>query len=79
MYGIEILDLVKEPRKEPHFLTLTQATNFRQFHTKRVCRRQFQIDENCRKFTPMRIENTLGKGEIARYEQLLLSQCFQKT
>ena len=27
-----------------------------------------------------RIENSVGKGEIARYEQfLLLPQCFQKT
>ena len=27
-----------------------------------------------------RVENTLGKGEIARYEQFLpLPQCFQKT
>ena len=76
MYDIKILYLVKELRKEPLFLTLTQATNFRQSHTKRVCRRQFQIDENGRKFTPMWIENTIGKGEIARYEQLLLSQCF---
>ena len=29
---------------------------------------------------PERGENTEGKGEIARYEQFLLSpQCFQKT
>ena len=29
--------------------------------------------------SPNRIENTVGKGEIARYEQFLLSpQCFQK-
>ena len=28
----------------------------------------------------MYVENTVGKGEIARYEQFLLSpQCFQKT
>ena len=28
---------------------------------------------------PKRLENTLGKGEIARYEQFLLfPQCFQK-
>ena len=27
-----------------------------------------------------RLENTVGKGEIARYEQFLLfPQCFQKT
>ena len=29
---------------------------------------------------PKRVENTVEKGEIARYEQFLLSlQCFQKT
>ena len=36
-------------------------------------------DKNGRKFSK-RVENTMGKGEIARYEQFLLSlQCFQKT
>ena len=39
----------------------------------------FELDENRRKFSK-RAENTLGKGEIARYEQFLLfPQCFQKT
>ena len=39
----------------------------------------FKFDENDGKF-PKRIENTVGKGEIARYEQFLLfPQCFQKT
>ena len=29
---------------------------------------------------PRRVENTVGKGEIAHYEQVLLfPQCFQKT
>ena len=38
-----------------------------------------RFKENCRKFLK-RVENTVGKGEIARYEQFLLSpQCFQKT
>ena len=60
-------------------LTLSQTTNFRRFQTERVCRRQFQIYENGRKFSKW-VENTLGKGEIAHYEQFLLfSQCFQKT
>ena len=38
----------------------------------------FKFDENNRKlFKP--VENTVGKGEIARYEQFLLfPQCFQK-
>ena len=39
----------------------------------------FKFDENGRKFSE-RVENTVGKGEIAHYEQFLLfPQCFQKT
>ena len=39
----------------------------------------FTFDENGRKLSK-RVENTVGKGEIARYEQFLLfPQCFQKT
>ena len=38
----------------------------------------FKFDENSRKLSK-RVENTVGKGEIARYEQFLLfPQCFQK-
>ena len=38
----------------------------------------FKFDENSSKFSK-RVENTVGKGEIARYEQFLLfPQCFQK-
>ena len=38
----------------------------------------FKFDEISRKFSK-RVENTVGKGEIARYEQFLLfPQCFQK-
>ena len=38
----------------------------------------FKFDENSRKFSK-RVQNTVGKGEIARYEQFLLfPQCFQK-
>ena len=37
------------------------------------------FDENIRKLSK-RVENSVGKGEIARYEQFLLfPQCFQKT
>ena len=37
----------------------------------------FKFDENGRKLSK-RVENTVGKGEIARYEQFLLfPQCFQ--
>ena len=39
----------------------------------------FKFDENGRKLFH-RIENTVGKGEIARNEQFLLyPRCFQKT
>ena len=39
----------------------------------------FKLDENGRKFSE-KVENTVGKGEIARFEQFLLfPQCFQKT
>ena len=38
-----------------------------------------KFDENGRKFSK-RVENTVRKGEIPRYEQFLLfPQCFQKT
>ena len=38
----------------------------------------FEFDENTRKVSK-RVENTVGKGEIARLEQFLLyPQCFQK-
>ena len=38
----------------------------------------FEFDVNRRKFSKP-VENTVGKGEVARYEQFLLfPQCFQK-
>ena len=38
----------------------------------------FSFDEKGRKFSKQ-VENTVGKGEIARYKQFLLfPQCFQK-
>ena len=49
-------------------LTLYQTTNFRLFQTERD---NFELDENGIKFFKQ-IENTAGKGEIARYEQFLL-------
>ena len=56
----------------------SQMTDFRLFKTERICRRQFSFDENGRKFSKW-VENTVGKGEIACYEQFLLfPQCFQK-
>ena len=38
----------------------------------------FEFDVNSRKFSKL-VENTVGKGEITRYEQFLLfPSCFQK-
>ena len=45
-------------------LTLSKTTNFRLFRIERVCRQQFQVDENVAKFSKM-VKNTVGKGEIA--------------
>ena len=39
---------------------------------------KFQFDENGRNFFKS-VENTVDKGEIARYEQFIFPQCFQKT
>ena len=59
-------------------LTLSQTTNFRLFQTERADD-NFKLDENRRKLTKW-VENTVGKGKIAHYEQFLLfPQCFQKT
>ena len=55
-------------------------TYFRIVQTERDCRRQLiKYDENGRKLSK-RVENTVGKGEFARYEQFLLfPQCFQRS
>ena len=59
-------------------LTLSQMTNFRLFEIE-FADDNFQFGEDGRNFSK-RVENTVGKGEIARYEQFLLfPQCFQKT
>ena len=63
----------------PHLDALThdQTTYFRLFRTE-FADDNFKFDENGRKLSK-RAENTVGKGEIARYEQFLLfPQCFQK-
>ena len=49
------------------------------FLTKGFANNIFKFGECGRKFSKG-VENTVGKGEIARYEQFLLfPQCFQKT
>ena len=53
---------------------MLDSSKFKQFADDK-----FEFDENGRKFFK-RLENTVRKGEIARYEQFLLfPQCFQKT
>ena len=53
-------------------------TNFRLFQLKEFADDNFKFDKNGRK-SSKQVENTVGKGEIARYEQFLLfPQCFQK-
>ena len=60
-------------------LTLSQTTIPDCSKLKEVADDNFKFDENGSKFSK-RVENTVGKGEIARYEQFLLfPQCFQKT
>ena len=67
---IDILDL--------SWLTHYQMTNFRLFQIERLCVNIFKFDKNDRKLSKW-VENTVGKGEIDRYEQFLLfPQCFQK-
>ena len=58
-------------------LTLSQTTNFKLFQTEQSADNNFKF-ENSRKFSNW-VENTVGKGEIARYKQFLFfPQCFQK-
>ena len=58
-------------------LTLSQTTNSDSSKLKEFAEDNFSCDENDRKFSKW--VETLGKGEIARYEYFLLfSQCFQK-
>ena len=54
-------------------LTLYQTSKLKEFPDD-----NFKFDENGIKLSK-RVENTVGKGEIARHEQFLLfPQCFQK-
>ena len=47
--------------------------------SKDTCRCEFQIDEDGRNLSNL-VENTVGKGEIARYEHFFLfPQYFQNT
>ena len=60
-------------------LTLSQRQILDSAKLKEFADDNFKFDLNGKKFSN-RVENTVGKGEIARYEQFLLfPQCFQKT
>ena len=56
-----------------------QMTNFILFQTERIYTdNNFKFDENGSKLSKW-VENTVGQGEIACYEQFLIfPQCFQK-
>ena len=57
---------------------LTRRQIFDSFKLKEFVGDNFKFDENGRKLSK-RVENTVGKGEIARYEQFhLYLHCFQK-
>ena len=56
-----------------------QTTNLDSSKLKEFADDNFKFDKNGRKLSKQ-VENTVGKGEIARYEQFLLFlQCFQKS
>ena len=59
-------------------LTLSQTAIFRTgLNWNEFADDNIKLNENGRKFSRL-VKNTVGKGEIARYEQFLLfSQCFQ--
>ena len=71
-----ILNLTKLKAFADDKLTFSQMTNYK---LEDFADDNFKLDENGEKVSK-RVENTLGKGEIARYKQFLLfPQCFQKT
>ena len=58
-------------------LILSQTRNFRLFQTEKFADDSFKFDEHGRQFFKWE-ENTVEKGDIARYERFLLfPQCFQ--
>ena len=60
------------------FNPLPDEKNSSRSNLKQPADDNFKFDEKSRKFSK-RVENIVGKGEIARYEQFLLfPQCFQK-
>ena len=67
------------PQCFPPFYPFPKQQNLDSSKLKKFGDDNFKFDENGRKFSKW-IENTVGKGEIARYKRFLLfPQCFQKT
>ena len=61
------------------FITLPKRQISSSSKLEEIADDNFEFSENCRKFSK-ELENTVGKGEIAHYEQFLLfPQCFRKT
>ena len=61
-----------------HFQPVTRRQILNSSNLKEFPDDNFKFHENERKLSKQ-VENTVGKGEIARYEQFLLfPQCFQK-
>ena len=82
MYTIFVRNSGKQASSLYTNITLSKTINFKILDTskfKEFAEDNFKCDENGRNFSK-RVESTVGKGEIARYEQFLLfPQCFQKT
>ena len=59
-------------------LTITRRQILRLFQLTEFADNNFKFDENGTKLSKW-VENTMGKGEITRYEQFILfPQCFEK-
>ena len=68
--GVEDREFLVEPITRRQILDSSKLTDFADDN--------FKFDKNGRNLSK-RVENTVGKGEIARYEQFpLFLQCFQK-
>ena len=70
---IQVIILRKKRGGGEILLTLFQTTHFYSSRFKALADDNFKFDENGRKFSKQ-VENTVGKGEIARYEQGLFGK-----
>ena len=78
LYANRFISTYKRPGERRLFIPLLDDKILDWSKLKQFADNNFKFDENSRKFSKW-VENTVGKGEIARYEQFLLfSQCFQK-